>query len=1008
MGKGAANRILLAALMLLGPACGGGGGSGSGSSKPNTLGGTAAKGAAISLAAVTVVGANGATVSTATLADGTFSADLTGLTPPYLLRVDTGGGNFLYSAGFDAGIANLTPFTDLIVRDWYQLQNLNVDTEFLVPTVPLPGAAEIQVLKNLVDTLVDGWLIRTGTDPVTFDLLTTPFAADGTGIDVVLDNTVITHPNATTTQVVIDDGTTTQTSDVVTNSGTSSVRADTTTVDASGTSSSTTSTVVPTPAVSGLQAAILGVNDLLAQFENKINGKGNQLKASDLTPFATANLLNDGHDVTVWAGKAAGEFRGQTLANVLFLKSVVSFDDTTDPVSPVLEALVGNFEMVMQFKKVGASWLFHGNRWLGNLDVSVEHRRDESFINPSPAFEKNISGDIRIPTGTVSSVTVQIDPAGQTSPASTTWAGTGDNSWPTATPLTKNPGTEIEQYAPTPGSTAFITRDVYFFGGNALAAFPPPGTLVKVVLTPTVGSPQTIVLGTKSTTTSTFTLTSPTNFLLASAALGGTLTVTWTPPPGFLVGRQTGTCSVAAGTLNQLFDPPPLTPASTSALYNIPSFLDDGSGPQAVNAVTINVGIEGPHGERMLIIHTLDQGSFTAFTGSASSKAMGFPLASDGTTYLFGLQVETSAPAVVDNVRARLVDGSGAAIGSIIDTGRTGGVPFAAYGGGNYLMVWDDSGLSGNGLSAQLVSSAGALVGSTIDIARPSDVGATQLGLSNHCVTFDGTNFFIVFNTGYNGSAVDLYGVFVNTSGVRVGSILPISTAVEQQRDYSVAFDGTNFLVAFVDGRRTVSYGVDPCTLLSRALPSDVYGQFVSKSSGGTAGSLVGSNFVINQSDSPKDATAPGVAFDGTNYFVSWHEQTVLDSTCVGGSPSGGHWGVSGQFVSPAGAAVGSPVTIATTAGNATHYSTVAFGVNNYLIVSQVKSDTTNGWDVVGRYMDKSGAFVGAEFVIDNSALDQLFANVVYAGGKFAAVWTSLDLTIDSRGSVFGAFLPGQ
>lgn len=1011
MSMSAVKRMALAALVLLGPACGGGGG-GSSSPPPGGLSGTAATGAAVGSAAVTVVGANGATVGTTTAADGTFTVSLSGLTAPFLVRVALGGGGFLYSVGSAAGTVNITPFTDLIVRDYYQVQTLNVDTEFLAPTVAPPGPAEIEIIKNVVKSIVSGWLIQAGLDPATFDLISTPFLADGSGFDGILDLTVVTQPSPTTTHVVIDDGTTNQATDVVTDSVTSGLRADTTTVDGSGTSTSTSGTIIPTPASSALQSAIEDVNALLAQVRNKVNNRGNQLNASDLTSFAATGLLDDGHNRTQWTGIMAGDLRGATLSSFV-VSSVVSFDDTTDPASPVLNAFTNQMDTATQFVKIGNSWLMNGNRQLAQVGVQVEHRRDESSSIPSPAFKKSINGDIRVPTGALSSVSVRIDPAAQTTGASTAWANSGDNPWPTPTSVPKSGGSEIEQYSPTPGSTASITRDLYFFNAGAwmgtptINTFPPPGTLISVVLTPTAGPAQTVLISSNATTTSTFTLTSPTNFLLASANPGGSMSLSWTPPPGFLIGGQGASCPTFAGSLQQNFEPTsPLTPASTSAGFSLPATLDDGSGPQAVTSVNVNVSIEGPHGERMIIIHTLDQASFAVFTASPSSKAMGFPLASDGTNFLFGLQTEDMT--AIDHVQVQLVTGAGAPIGSVVDMGRTGGVPFAAFDGTNYLVMWDDSGVYGNGLSGQFVSPAGALVGGTIDIARPADVSASALGLGNRAVAFDGTNYFIVFNTGYSGSGVDLYGVFVNTSGARVGSILPICTAVEQQRDYSVAFDGTNFLVAFVDGRRTVTYGTDPCSLSPRVLPSDVYGQFVSKSGSGTPGALVGSNFVINQSDTPKDATAPGIAFDGTNYFVTWHEETVLDSACVGGNAVGGQWGVTGQFISPAGAAVGSTVTISTSAGNTTHYSTVAFGINHYLIVSMVKDGTTTGWDIHGRYMDKLGAFVGAEFVIDGSAQDQAFANVLFAGGKFLTVWTNLDLTVENKGSVSGAFLPGQ
>lgn len=409
---------------------------------------------------------------------------------------------------------------------------------------------------------------------------------------------------------------------------------------------------------------------------------------------------------------------------------------------------------------------------------------------------------------------------------------------------------------------------------------------------------------------------------------------------------------------------------------------------------TALAGIDGP-GE------TSPPTAFTVFQGTNEASARAFPLASDGTNFLVGLQVSDSTGK--DHVKAQLVSPSGDPVASIIDTDRTGGVPFAAFDGTNYLMVWDDSIDYGNGISAQLVSSLGTLVGSTIPIVGPSELSATKLGLSSNAVSFDGNNYFIVFNAANGDDAVDLYGVFVSTSGARVGGFIPIVTADHQQRDYSVGYDGTNFLVVWEDGRRFIQTGTDSCTDDPRHLPTDTFGQFISKSSGDTAGSSVGLNFMINQDDFPSDGLVPSVAFDGTDYLVTWPDATVPNSTCLNGLESGERWGIYAQRLSTSGKPTGGTIPLATSDNNNSAYGPLAFGGNGYLLVATVSNDNTNGLDLHGQFIDKTGVLDRVAFVIDGGSQDQFLGNVLFAGGKFITVWTSG--VAGSPGTVFGAFL---
>ena len=106
-------------------ACGGGGGGGDSSPRPattQTLSGTAAAGAPV-IGRVTVKDSAGTVRNTVVAADGSYTLDVSGLAPPFALRLEgTAGGRsyVLHSAATAAdvnGTINITPLTDLIVAN---------------------------------------------------------------------------------------------------------------------------------------------------------------------------------------------------------------------------------------------------------------------------------------------------------------------------------------------------------------------------------------------------------------------------------------------------------------------------------------------------------------------------------------------------------------------------------------------------------------------------------------------------------------------------------------------------------------------------------------------------------------------------------------------------------------------------------------------------------------------------------------------------------------------------
>jgi hypothetical protein len=157
--------------------CGGGGGGGTATS---TLSGTVATGKPLSSVAVYLKDKNGNIRSTITDANGKFSFDTTGLTPPFYLRTQ-GYGLFSYTDQ-KSGTANITPLSTAVVA---VANNGNADI-YTNPPSQLNLDNAKSSLKNLLDLVLQKYSVQNA------DFITTPFEANGQGgMDTVLDSIFI-------------------------------------------------------------------------------------------------------------------------------------------------------------------------------------------------------------------------------------------------------------------------------------------------------------------------------------------------------------------------------------------------------------------------------------------------------------------------------------------------------------------------------------------------------------------------------------------------------------------------------------------------------------------------------------------------------------------------------------------------------------------------------------------------------------------------------------------------
>ncbi len=157
---------------------------------PSTLTGTAATGAPIN-GTVFVKDAKGVQKSIATGTNGSFTLDVAGMTPTYLLKVvPSNGAATLYSYATQNGqTVNLTPTTNLAML----LASNNADLGAVYSNWNGSAISEtaVKAAEGTVRANLAAEFTAAGLNIASIDLFTTAFTADSTGIDGVMDNLTI-------------------------------------------------------------------------------------------------------------------------------------------------------------------------------------------------------------------------------------------------------------------------------------------------------------------------------------------------------------------------------------------------------------------------------------------------------------------------------------------------------------------------------------------------------------------------------------------------------------------------------------------------------------------------------------------------------------------------------------------------------------------------------------------------------------------------------------------------
>jgi hypothetical protein len=578
--------LALACLFLIGCSSSQSGGTGSALTPATTVSGTASVGAPIAHVFVTLKDATGNFTITRSRQDGTYELNTTGLVPPFLIQVHTSSG-YLYSVSADAlnsTTINTDVYTDLIARSWYMSQGESIDSAFGNPVaLPAPDPASVKIVSGVFLQTVLAWLNRAGIDSSQFNLISTPFIADGTGFDSVLHNSAM---NLATGKLTISDGATTQTSTITYTPGTNSLAIGSTSSGPRGSSVNFLSTVVPAQAP--VQAALNSIMSTMATFTATINSRGSQLADSDVLPLLTGDALNDGLDRNTYALMLASRFRPPIVANVTYgfvFRRINSLDLASGQADAVFGSTLtrngvnapGSPDQDIVFERTGSTWLFGGNHRIAGLSVAQGNSTIIAFIPPT----QGLFATAQAPKDSITGVKV-----------------TGGGVW-NNTPLTKETASITSFFSGTP----IVNLDLFSGPDALLTNLMPAGTPVTFTVTPALGAATDYVVLSPALTNETIAFTSPVPTSLANVALDQPFQVSWMEPTTFPVKSASviGSARSNSGGFACIFTPAPSnTSSGTTGTLVIPSTCN---GSPVVRA-QISVIVTGANGEvaRALLI----------------------------------------------------------------------------------------------------------------------------------------------------------------------------------------------------------------------------------------------------------------------------------------------------------------------------------------------------------------------------------------------------------------------
>ncbi len=278
-----------------------------------------------------------------------------------------------------------------------------------------------------------------------------------------------------------------------------------------------------------------------------------------------------------------------------------------------------------------------------------------------------------------------------------------------------------------------------------------------------------------------------------------------------------------------------------------------------------------------------------------------------------------------------------------------------AFDGTNMMFALMGDASNEYALSVQFVAMNGTLVGSRIPLGQTG---------SGPMVAFDGTNYLVAwtdsfptFASGDSNGIGNVYGQFISTSGTLVGSRLTLLTGVNIKWGKgrgNIAFNGTTYVLSCLIG-------------------ADHHTQYLYARRFSTSGTPQGGAVQISIGYAREHA----FAFDGANYLFTW---------CTSNHPEADRY-LYGQFMSVGGALIGSNFLIdGDEQPSDNPISIVWSGTKYWVAYFEEAADTTGDWNIYYRFVSPAGVVSARGFVAD-STLSPFYASAAFDGTNYLMSW---------------------
>jgi len=276
--------------------------------------------------------------------------------------------------------------------------------------------------------------------------------------------------------------------------------------------------------------------------------------------------------------------------------------------------------------------------------------------------------------------------------------------------------------------------------------------------------------------------------------------------------------------------------------------------------------------------------------------------------------------------------------------------PAVSFGGTNCLVVWQDY---RNGSDYDIYGARVAPAGTVLD-PTGIPVSTTAYGVEHAAVSFDGTDWLVVWMDG-RGSR-DIYGARVSQAGTVLDPAgVPISTVPYWKATPAVSFDGTNFFVVWQDSRRSMY--------------KDIYGARVNQ-----AGTVIDPSGIPITTGTARPQS-PAISYDGANYFVVWLDER-------------GAYDIYGTRVSPSGTVLDTGgIHVSDAYGDESYPAVCSDGTNSFVFWNQ-KVGRTGYSGIYGARANRAGVILDPAGVpVSTTANRQTHPAVSFDGANFLAVW---------------------